>query len=83
MSNVVSLNGNPSRAEVNQETVDILRQLLADAEAGIVLGVMYVTAKADGFNACGWTALPDGLSFAQGFIHLTYRYGASIGCDHD
>lgn len=78
MSKVVSLAGLPTVLEPNQEVIDRLREMLAQAEAGNILGIMYVASKINDVDGMGWTSLPDGMSYAKGLYLLQYSYGKAL-----
>lgn len=81
MSNVVNLKGQEVQP-VNQELVDQLEMMLAQAKDGQLVACAYVGVYADGNVRTGWqktTATTDGIS--SGLVLITYRYGATM-CGH-
>lgn len=62
MSNLVSIEGKTRRGQINQQVIEMLREWLASADSGEVVGVMIVGTCADGSTN---TSATDGDDFQR------------------
>lgn len=75
MSNVKPIFGDPLPTEPDQDVIEKLRELLADAEAGDIRAIAYVAARNGNRITRGWVSNNgEGHRLSTGIMQLSVSY---------